>query len=165
MLRLVPVLVILALLGRSAVAEAAEWHAIRPGESTQDDVRAQLGQPTRVASQKVEGYDTAQWLYEGAQAPRGSVKVTIEFGILTPQGYKANVVRAIHLAPRPGIFTRQIVLAGWGEPEGAMTEQGQPSILYRSGLVVTFDKDGEIATMLTFTPPQVPAQTPAVPRR
>jgi hypothetical protein len=149
----------------AAVADAAEWHAIRPGESTQDDVRAQLGQPTRVASQKVDGYDSAQWLYEGPQAPGGILKVTLDFGILTPQGYKAHVVRVMQLVPKPGIFSRQNILTGWGEPEGVKTEAGVPSIMYQSGLIVTFDKEGQVATTLTFTPPQQVPQTGSSPRR
>ena len=152
--------VVLLLLVLAGVAQAAEWQTIRPGESTQDDVRAQFGPPTRVTSQKVEGYDTAQWLYEGAQAPRGIVKVTVDFGLLTPQGYKANVVRSMQVDPKPGVFTRETVLAGWGEPEGAKTENGVPSILYHSGLIVFFDKGGNVATTLIFTPPQPRRATP-----
>ena len=149
----------------AAVAHAAEWNAIRPGVSTQDDVRTQFGQPTRVTSQKVEGYDTGQWLYEGAQAPRGATKLTVDFGILTPQGYKAQVVRVMSLQPKPGIFTRQAVLTAWGQPDGTKTENGVPSVLYEAGLIVTFDKEGNDATNLIFTPPQQPPRAPASPRR
>jgi hypothetical protein len=70
----------------AGIAHGAEWHAVRPGESTQQAVRAQFGQATKVTSQKVEGYDSAQWLYEGEQAPRGIARMTIDFGILTPLG-------------------------------------------------------------------------------
>ena len=37
---------------------------------------------------------------------------------------------------------RPTILAGWGQPEGAKTDGGIPSIYYRSGLIVSFDKDG-----------------------
>jgi hypothetical protein len=153
-------LLLALVLSLAGVAHAAEWNAIRPGASTQDDVRAQFGQPTRVTSQKVEGYDTGQWLYEGAQAPRGASRLTVDFGILTPQGYKANVVRAMTLIPKPGIFTREAVLTAWGQPEGAKTEGGVPSILYHSGLIVMFDKEGNDAISLTFTPSQQPSAAP-----
>jgi outer membrane protein assembly factor BamE (lipoprotein component of BamABCDE complex) len=150
----------LVLVALAGAAQAAEWQTLRPGESTQDDVRAQLGQPTRVTSQQVEGYDSPRWLYEGAQAPRGIAKVTIDFGLLSPQGYKASLIRVIQVEPRPGVFLRETVLAGWGEPDGVKTENGVPSILYQSGLIVTFDKAGKVATLLVFTPPQKPPPSP-----
>jgi hypothetical protein len=149
-------LVLGILLVLAGAAQAAEWQTIRPGESGQDDVRAQFGQPTRVTSQKIEGYDSPQWLYEGPQAPRGTVKVIIDFGLLTPQGFKPQVVRVMQVEPRPGVFNRESVLAGWGEPDGVRTDNGVPSILYQSGLIVTFDKEGKMATLLVFTPPQTP---------
>jgi hypothetical protein len=150
----------LALVIVAGVAHAAEWHAIRPGESTQEAVRAQFGQATKVTSQKVDGYDSAQWLYEGEQAPRGIARMTIDFGILTPQGYKAEIVRVMHLHPKPGTFTRADVLAGWGEPQGIRADGGGPSVFYQSGLVVTFDKAGWQATSMMFTPPQKPLEGP-----
>src|SRR5204863_5080362 len=103
MCRLALVLGLLLLL--ASVAHAAEWQTIQPGESTQEAVRAQFGQPTKVSSQKVEGYDSAQWLYDGPQAPRGVARMTIDFGLLTPQGYKPEIVRVIQLQPKPGVFT------------------------------------------------------------
>ena len=151
-----PLLTCLVLIVCAGAAAAAEWQTIRPGESTQDHVRAQFGQPTRVTSQQIEGYDSPRWLYEGAQAPRGILKLTIDFGLLSPQGYKASTVRVMQMEPRPGVFLRETVLAGWGEPDGIKTENGVPSILYQSGLIVTFDKEGKVATLLVFTPPQKP---------
>src|SRR5687768_13307443 len=109
--------VALAVLVAVAGAEAAEWDAIRPGDSTQSAVRTQLGGATKVTSQKVEGYDTVQWIYEGSQAPRGMTRVTVDFGLLTPQGYRPDVVRQMILDPKPGVFTRTTVLSGWGEPD------------------------------------------------
>ena len=145
----------------AGVAHAAEWQAIRPGVSTQEAVRTQFGEPTKVTSQKVEGYDTAQWLYEGDQAPRGIVRMTIDFGLLTPQGYKADVVRVMQLQPRPGVFTRALVLAGWGMPQGVKTETDGESLFYESGLIVRFDKDGWMVTSMMFTPPQASTDPPA----
>ena len=144
-----------------AVAHAAEWQTIRPGESTQEAVRAQFGQPTKVTSQKVEGYDSPQWLYEGEQAPRGTVRMTVDFGILTPQGYKPDLVRLMHLVLKPGMFNRATVLAGWGEPQAVKADAAAPSVLYESGLIVTFEKDGWTATSMTFTPPQKLPEGPA----
>ena len=155
---------VVATLGAQAAA-AAEWDNIRPGESTQATVRTQFGGPTKVVSQKIEGYDSVQWIYEGDQAPRGMKRTTVDFGLLTPQGYRADVVRMMHLEPRPGIFTRATVLAGWGEPDVAETAQdGTKRLLYRSGLWVDFDKEGWNAERMYFTPPQ-PAEAATPPRR
>jgi hypothetical protein len=152
---------VLGLLLLASVAHAAEWQTIRPGESTQEAVRAQFGQPTKVASQKVEGYDSAQWLYDGEQAPRGITRMTIDFGLLTPQGYKPEIVRVIQLQPKAGVFTRRTILLGWGEPQGIKTEPDAESVFYEAGLIVRFDKDGWIVTSMVFTPPQKPANGPA----
>jgi hypothetical protein len=149
----------------AGAASGAEWFSVRPGESTQDTVRTQFGPPTKQASQKVEGYDSVQWLYEGAQAPRGMVRVTVDFGILTPQGYRAAIVRQMMLEPRPGVFTRNTVVAGWGEPDVADVEGEKKVLRYRSGLFVYFDKDGWRAERMYFTPPQRPVEGGAPPKR
>jgi hypothetical protein len=150
--------VAVGVLAAVAWAHAAEWVTIRPGESTQAAVRARFGEPTKVSSQKVEGYDTAQWLYEGAQAPPGALRVTIDFGLLAAGAYRADVVRTIRLEPRPGIFNRTIVLNGWGAPERVGKEKEADIFYYESGLLVFFEKDGWLAHTLIFTPPQRPAQ-------
>lgn len=149
----------------NVVAEAAEWDTIRPGESTQSAVRAQFGEATKVSSRKLEGYDTAQWIYEGDQAPKGMTRVTIDFGILTPRGYRADLVRQMLLEPRRGIFTRPTVVAGWGEPDVADVEGEAKVFRYRAGLFVYFDKEGRIAERMYFTPPQRPGEAGAPPRR
>ena len=148
----------------ASVAHAAEWDTIRPGESTQEAVRAQFGQPTKVTSQKVEGYDSAQWLYDGEHAPRGIAKMTIDFGLLTPQGYRAEIVRLMELQPKPGVFTRQIVIQGWGVPQGVRTEDGVDSIFYQAGLIVRFDKGGWLVTSMSFMPSQ-PLPVEPTPKR
>ncbi|HYE93879.1 MAG TPA: hypothetical protein VEA38_22805 [Terriglobales bacterium] len=145
---------VLALLATAALAESAEWQTVRPGISGQNDVRTQFGAPTRMASQKVEGYDSPQWVYEGAQAPSGTVRVTIDFGVLTPQGYRVELVRMMTVEPRSGVFTRKTVTEGWGEPDVADVEGDKKVLRYRSGLFVYFDKDGWIAERMYFTPPQ-----------
>jgi hypothetical protein len=150
--------VVVGVLAAVTWAHAAEWVTIRPGESTQAAVRARFGEPTRMSSQKIEGYDSVQWLYEGAQAPTGAIRVTIDFGILAPQGYRADVVRTMRLEPRPGIFNRSTVLDGWGAPERVGREKEADIFYYESGLLVFFEKDGRLAHTLIFTPPQRPAE-------
>ncbi|MBM3220538.1 MAG: hypothetical protein FJZ38_18025 [Candidatus Rokubacteria bacterium] len=154
-----------ATLALAAAVDSAEWSTVRPGETTQAAVRARFGAPSTVTSEKLEGYDTTRWLYEGAQAPTGAKKVTIDFGLLTPQGYKPDVVRQMLLEPKPGIFTRKTVLDGWGEPDIASVERGRKFAAYRSGLVVYFDKEGVNAEQMYFTPPQPPAPGGAPSRR
>jgi hypothetical protein len=146
-------------------AHAADWGGVRPGTSAQSEVRTQFGQPTKVSSQKVEGYDSAQWIYEGEQAPRGMVRVTVDFGLLTPQGYRADVVRVLRLEPRPGVFTRNTVVAGWGLPQRMGKEKEADVFFYESGLLVYFDKEGWRAQTMVFTPPQRPGEGAAPPRR
>jgi len=158
-------LVLLVLAGALGVAEAAEWRTIRPGESTQSAVREQFGQPTKVTSHKVEGYDSAQWIYEDTQAPTGMTRVTVDYGILTPQGYRADVVRQMLLEPHKGIFTRRAVTDGWGEPDASDVEGEAKVLRYRSGLFVYFDKEGWLAQKMYFTPPQPSVPGAAPPQR
>jgi hypothetical protein len=138
----------------ASFAHAAEWGAIVPGETAQDVVRSRYGAPTRMASQKVEGYDSPQWVYEGAQAPRGFTRATFEFGLLTPKGYRPELVRTIRLEPRPGIFTRTTVLNGWGVPTRVGRDKEVDVFFYADGLLVYFNKEGWIAETMIFTPPQ-----------
>jgi hypothetical protein len=137
---------------RPAVAE--EWGTVIPGETTIDAVRARFGEPTRSQSVKVEGYDTTEWVYEGTRAPRGIRRLTIDFGLLTPAGYRPDLVRIMRLEPNPGIFTRSTVLMGWGTPTRMGKDKDRPIFFYQDGLLVEFDKDGWLALVMTFTPPQ-----------
>ena len=155
----------IALLASVAMSHAAEYDTLRPGESTQAMVRERFGNPTKVTSQKIEGYDTAQWLYEGDQAPKGMTRVAVDFGLLTPQGYRADVIRVMRLDVRPQIFNRSTILAGWGAPERVGKEKDVDVFFYESGLLVYFDKDGWLAQTLIFTPPQRPAAGGAPPPR
>ena len=165
MTRLVASVSAAVVLSLAGFAHAAEWGAIVPGESAQDAVRSRYGAPTRMASQKVEGYDSPQWVYEGAQAPRGFTRATFEFGILTPKGYRPELVRIIRLEPRPGIFTRTTVLNGWGVPTRVGRDKEADVFFYADGLLVYFNKEGYIAETMIFTPPQKrgDAATPAKP--
>jgi len=137
-----------------AAAVASEWGTIIPGTSTMDGVRAQYGGPTKTETQKTDNYDTTSWLYEGAQAPVGLLRMVVDFGILQAGGYRREVVRSFRIEPKRGVFHRKIVLAGWGAPE-RVGKQGETEVFYYAdGLVVLFDKDGLDARSLVFTPPQ-----------
>ena len=156
-------LVVAIVLAVVAPAGAAEWGAIVPATSTMESVRAQYGGPTRTTTQKTDNYDSTTWIYEGAQAPRGLIRMTVDFGILQASGYRRDLVRSLKLEPKPGVFARRIVLAGWGPPDRAGTQGGVDVFFYAEGLVVTFDKAGRHAESMLFMPPQ-PLE-PATPSR
>jgi hypothetical protein len=143
-----------------SAARAEEWGGIEPGVSTLETVRSRYGAPSKESHAKVEGYDTTQWVYEGTQAPGGIQRMTIDYGLLTPQGYKANLVRVIRLEPKTMVFGRNTVVQGFGVPDGMSTQNDQEVFFYKSGLLVTFNKEGTEAIILNFTPPQ-PDQPPA----
>jgi hypothetical protein len=138
----------------AGLAGAADWGTIVPGASTQASVRAQYGAPTRTAALKVEGYDTDQWVYEGPQSPAGIRRMTIDFGLLTADGYRREIVRALRLEPNPGVFTRDTILAGWGAPDHVAPPGRPPSFIYTRGLLVSFDAQGWDVESMVFMPPQ-----------
>lgn len=150
--------------GLPGPAAAAEWGGISPGTTTMDAVRGRYGPPSREVTQKVEGYDTRQWIYEGGRAPSGIRRLTVEFGMLTPAGFRRDVVRLFMLEPARGVFDRQVILTGWGKPSGATPPGEPPAFYYQDGLIVYFDRDGQSAERMVFTPPQPSARTPAGPR-
>ena len=146
----------------AGTAFGADWGLIVPGESTQDAVRARYGAPTRTVNQRVDGYQTVQWVYEGAQAPAGLARMTIDFGLARPSGYQPQVVRTLKLEPKPGAFPKDVIMNGWGPPARFGDEGGAPVYFYNEGLVVYFDKAGLMATLMVFLPPQpVTAAPPA----
>jgi len=157
-LLLLPVLLV-----APTAANAADWGGIDPGVTTTDQVRERYGEPTRQSQPKVEGYDTKEWVYEGSQVPSGLVRMTLDIGLLTPSGYKVSVVRLLKLEPKPFIFRRGTVIAGWGLPDGAASENGLDTFFYKVGLFVVFDKEGESATSLVFGPPQPDVPETATP--
>lgn len=146
-------------------AAAAEWGAIEPGLTTTDQVRARYGAPSKETRAKAEGYDTVQWVYEGARAPAGISRMTVDYGLLTPQGYKPTVVRVFRLEPKPKIFGRNTVIQAFGVPDGIGKQNEQDVFFYKSGLLVNFDQQGDEAATLTFTPPQPDAPPAAAPKR
>jgi len=161
-------LALVGLLEGPVVASAEEWGGIEPGVTTIQEVRARYGAPSKETHAKVEGYDTIQWIFEDARAPGGVERLTVDYGLLTPQGYKQTVVRAFRLEPKPKIFGRNTIALSWGLPDAIGSQNGQETRFYKSGLVVIFTKDGTDTVVLTFTPPQpdAPARpAPATPRR
>lgn len=147
-------LVAVTLTAAVAPARASEWGTIVAGSSTMESVRTQYGGPTRSENQKVDNYDTASWIYEGAQAPPGLIRMVVDFGILQAGGYRRNVVRSFKLEPKPGVFNRGTVIAGWGRPDRVGKQGDDEVFFYAEGLVVIFAKDGGPAQTLVFTPPQ-----------
>jgi len=147
-------LALLLVVALDGSAAAAEWGTIVPGTSSMDSVRAQYGGPTRTETQKLEGYDTTSWIYEGAQAPAGMSRMVVDFGLLQAGGYQRALVRSFRLEPHPGVFTRDTILTGWGAPTGFRKEGGTDSFYYADGLLVIFDKDAWSAVSMVFTPPQ-----------
>ena len=145
--------------GLPPAASAADWGGIVPGATTLESVRERYGAPSREARQKVEGYDTIQWVYEGARPPTGMKRMTLEFGLLTPGGYRPNVVRYFVLEPKPGVFDRMTVVNGWDFPDFVGEEGGRKAFFYKAGLKVSFDEKDDAISMI-FTLPQ-PEPKPA----
>lgn len=140
-----------------AVVEAAEWGTIQPGKSTMDTVRARYGAATRTTTEKTDGYDTAQWVYEGTQAPAGIQRLVVDFGFLEGGTFRPQVVRSFRLEPKPGVFTRATVVAGWGEPDReSPVDQLPRALFYDVGLLVYFDKAGWQVESMLFVVPQTP---------
>ena len=147
-----------------SLAAASGWANVDPGMTTTVEVRERFGAPSRETHAKVEGYDTTQWIYEGSRAPAGLLRITVDFGILTPAGYKPTTVRLLKLEPKPFIFGRLTVVQGWGIPDSVGTTEGVTTFFYRDGLFVVFDKEETSATSMIFSVPQPdPASTPSTP--
>jgi hypothetical protein len=152
----------------AAAADAAEWGGIAPGVSNMNNLRTLYGAPSRTATQKVEAYDGQQWVYEGPRAPAGIQRMVVDFGLLARGAFRPDLVRAVTLEPKPGIFNVDLILQGWGVPQRE-SPPGQPiAFFYESGLLVYFADDGRAVTSMIFTPPQAattPAAGSAAPRR
>ena len=85
---------------------ASSWGGLEPGVTTQAQVRERYGAPSKETKQKVEGYDTTTWVYEGNKAPVGMARMTVDLGILKPDGFKPDLrarvrprAEADHLSP------------------------------------------------------------------
>jgi len=146
---------LLALLLAPWPATASDWGGIQPGVSTVEQVRERYGQPSKESRPKVEGYDTLEWVYEGRRAPAGIARLTVEFGLLTPGGYKPSIVRVFTIEPKPLIFGRTTLIQGWGVPDGKKDNpDGTTTLIWTDGLLVALDKAGEEATTMIFSLPQ-----------
>ena len=156
---------VLAVLFATPVA-ASDWGQIKPAVTTQSEVRGRYGAPTRETTQKIEGYDAVQWVYEGAQAPTGINKMIVDFGLLIPSGYRKEVVRTFRLEPKHDIFNRKLIVDGWGAPSRFGKEGDLEFFFYEEGLMVYFSPDTKEVFVMIFTPPQpLPPATAAPPTR
>src|SRR5262245_34468393 len=145
-------------------SEAAEWGGVQPGVTSREQVNDRYGPPSKENRPKIEGYDTIQWVYENTRAPAGIIRMTIDFGILAPSGFKSNVVRVLTLEPKPSIFGRMTLIQGWGLPDGISNNpDGSVNLLWKDGLFVTLDKEGEEAAVMVFSPPQPTLEIPPLP--
>jgi hypothetical protein len=136
-------------------AAAAEWGGLRPGVTKLPEVRERYGPPSKESRPKVEGYDTIEWVYEGTRAPTGMNRLTVEFGMLANGVYEPTLIRIFTLEPHPAIYGRMTVIQGWGVPDGKTTAaDGTTTLVWRSGLFVTLDKEETRAVSMTFSPPQ-----------
>jgi len=142
------------LLAAPALAPAAEWGLIQPGVSTTRAVRERYGAPTRVERQKVDNYVTESWVYEGDRAPTGIVRMTVDFGLLHENKYRADVVRALQLEPHGSTFNRGVIVNGWGLPDGGGRQGDEDFFVYKDGLLVYFAKDTYNVRLMIFTLPQ-----------
>ena len=159
-------IVAVVLLAGALPATGAEWGNIRPGISTNANVRELYGEPTKTSKEKVDNFDTETWIYDEPKAPAGLKRLTVEYGLMISEKYQPNVVRAFRVEPQPGGFTRRIVILGWGPPDRAGRDGDTDVFVYFEGLIVYFDDTGQDAKLILFTVPQPrdPADVPA-PRR
>lgn len=133
-------------------ASGEEWMGMVPGKSDKAAVRATFGPPSREVAKKEEGYDTTEWLYEGARAPAGATKLLVQFGLLRDRTFRADVVRALTYFPKPNIFPAPLILEGWGPPDKRGTDStGRTVFFYRRGLIVTLDQEGRETLEMLFT--------------
>src|SRR5262247_3240192 len=153
-------LVLTLMVAAPVAARAASWGGIEPGVTTLEQVRERYGAPSKETKQKVEGYDTTTWIYEGAKAPVGMTRMTVDLGMLKPDGFKPDLVRVFALEPKPLIFPLQAIIDGWGLPTAAGEQGGFPTMLYEAGLIVVFEREGQFASSMTFIVPQ-PFQVPS----
>jgi hypothetical protein len=154
-LLLVPASLLALLLVLPLPAGASEWGGIQPGVTTREQVNDRYGPPSKENRPKIEGYDTIQWVYENTRAPEGITRMTVDFGILGQSGFVPNLVRVLTLQPKPLIFGRMTLIQGWGLPDGISNNpDGSVNLLWKDGLFVTLNQEGEEAAIMVFSPPQ-----------
>lgn len=141
-------------------AAAANWGGITPGQTTRQEVEARYGRPTRERTVTEEGRTAAEWTYAGDAAPRGLERMVVGFGLLGPQGFRPDVVRALTLYARPRVFTLEVIASGWGVPDAIGTEQATGRSVFRydaRALLIVLDRTGQWAEVLLFAPEKPPA--------
>ena len=157
------VAVVTAVLAAGPVS-AEQWGGLEPGQSTMAVVKSLRGTPSRTQKQKVDNYDTEEWVYEDAKAPGGVKRMTVDFGLMTPAGYRADLVRSLRLEPKPGAFDKDTIVTGWGKPAGLGKDGDVNFYFYKEGLFVYFGPDDHAVVSMTFTPPQLPPPGAVLPR-
>ena len=134
---------------------AESWGGITPGETTRAGVERLYGRPSRERSVVDEGRTVAEWTYAEDRAPRGLVRMVVNYGLMSGDRFVPDVVRSLTLYPKPQVFPLTAISSGWGQPDAIGTEEasGRPSFHYRTrGLLVVFDKTGSWAEMLLLGP-------------
>ena len=158
MTRAVPALLAtLAILVAASLAAAASWGGITPGETVRRDVEARYGRPTRERIVTEEGRTANEWTYTGERAPQGVERMVVSFGLVKGTSFFPDLVRALTLYPRRGVFPLRLVTEGWGKPDAIGTDEqtGRPAFRYDAkALLVIFDRTGEWAEVMVFAPEQ-----------
>jgi hypothetical protein len=152
----------LAVLAWAVLAGAASWGGITPGETLRRDVQARYGPASRERTVTDDGRTAAEWTYTGERAPGGIERMVVSFGLLRGGSFAPELVRALTLYPKPGVFRLLLITEGWGKPDAIGTDEqtGRPAFRYDAkGLLVIFDRRGEWAEMLVFAP-EPPGRTP-----
>jgi hypothetical protein len=147
------------LLAAAAPALAASWGGITPGETVRRDVEARYGAPSRTQTVTEEGRTSVEWTYAGDRAPGGVERMVVSFGLLRGTAFVPDVVRALTLYPKPGVFRVGALASGWGKPEaiGSDDQTGRSAFRYDSqGLLVILDKTGQWAEVMVFAPARKP---------
>jgi hypothetical protein len=134
-------------------AAAIGWGGIEPAVTSLEQVRERWGPPTKETRARDEGHETIQWVYEGTGAPEGLNRMIVDFGLRRSDGYKPHLVRSLKLEPKPMIFGRNTVVEAFGAPDRVGIQDDLPLIVYNTGLFVYFDREGQTAVLLLFTPP------------
>jgi hypothetical protein len=146
---------IVALLAPPGDVGAESWGGITPGETTRAGVESLYRRPSRERSTVDEGRTVVEWTYAEDRAPRGLVRMVVNYGLMSGERFVPDVVRSVTLYPKPHVFPLRTISTGWGEPDAIGTEEasGRPSFHYRTrGLLVVFDKTGSWAELLLFGP-------------
>ena len=144
------------LAGRGNVG-AETWGGITPGATMRAEVERLYGRPSRERTMVDEGRTVAEWTYAEDRAPRGLLRMVVNYGLMSGDRFVPDVVRSVTLFPKAQVFSLTTIASGWGEPDAIGTEEssGRPSFHYRTrGLLIVFDKTGSWAEILVFGPRQ-----------